>query len=338
MEPIAGLLQTLAARIAEQAEQLGWRGEPDLVGLTDRSGDLRLQPPGLVSPNGSCRLVQAADGWLAVNLPRPDDFDLVPAWLGGAAGWPAVAEAARLNPWRELVDAASELGLPVAGVGEIVASDMAAPLVTAGASGQPLRAPPRVLDLSTLWAGPLCGAVLAAYGAEVAKVESRRRPDPSRLSTPDFFRRLNGGKADLALDFADPGERTRLRDMILAADVVITSARPRAFEQMGLAPQSLFTERPQLVWVAISGYGWTGKAAGRVAFGDDAAAAGGLVRWAAGEPRFMGDALADPLTGLAAAAGALQALAQGGGVIVDAALARTAAGAAALLDLAGGGG
>jgi crotonobetainyl-CoA:carnitine CoA-transferase CaiB-like acyl-CoA transferase len=72
-----------------------------------------------------------------------------------------------------------------------------------------------------------------------------------------------------------------------------------------------------------------------VAFGDDAAAAGGLVRWtAAGEPEFLGDALADPLTGLAAAAGALQALAEGGGVIVDAALARTAAGAAAELGLA----
>jgi hypothetical protein len=338
MGPVAGPLRELAARIAEQAEQLGWRGEPDLVGLTDRSGDLRLQPPGLVSPNGSCRLVRAADGWLAVNLPRADDLDLVPAWLGGAAGWPGVVEAVRRRPWRELAGAASELGLPVAGVGEIVANDMAVPLLTAGSPGQPPRTPPRVLDLSTLWAGPLCGAVLAAYGAEVAKVESSRRPDPSRLSTPEFFRRLNGAKADLALDFTDPGERARLRDLMLAADVVITSARPRAFEQMGLAPQSLFTERPHLVWVAISGYGWSGQAADRVAFGDDAAAAGGLVRWAAGEPRFLGDALADPLTGLAAAAGTLQALAQGGGVIVDAALARTAAGAAALLGLAGEGG
>ena len=102
-----------------------------------------------------------------------------------------------------------------------------------------------------------------------------------------------------------------------------------------MAPASLFAERPGLVWVAISGYGWTGEAADRVAFGDDAAAAGGLVHWTPdGPPNFLGDALADPLTGLAAASGALQALAQGGGVIVDAALARIAAGAAAQLGLA----
>jgi crotonobetainyl-CoA:carnitine CoA-transferase CaiB-like acyl-CoA transferase len=192
-----------------------------------------------------------------------------------------------------------------------------------------------VVDLSTLWAGPLCGAVLAAFGAEVTKIESARRPDPSRASTPDFFRRLNGGKADLALDFSQPQERAQLRDIILEAGLVITSARPRAFDHLGLSPESLFAARPDLIWVAISGYGWTGGAADRVAFGDDAAAAGGLVRWtAAGEPHFLGDALGDPLTGLAAAEGALRALLQGGGVIVDAALARTAAGAAAELGVA----
>jgi crotonobetainyl-CoA:carnitine CoA-transferase CaiB-like acyl-CoA transferase len=121
--------------------------------------------------------------------------------------------------------------------------------------------------------------------------------------------------------------------MMLDADVVISSARSRAFEQLGLAPATLFAERPDLVWVAISGYGWTGEAADRIAFGDDAAAAGGLVSWTARGPRFLGDALADPLTGLAAAAGALRALADGGGVIVDAALARAAAGAAAQIGV-----
>jgi crotonobetainyl-CoA:carnitine CoA-transferase CaiB-like acyl-CoA transferase len=71
-----------------------------------------------------------------------------------------------------------------------------------------------------------------------------------------------------------------------------------------------------------------------VAFGDAAAAAGGLVRWTAGgEPHFLGDALSDPVTGLAAAAGAFKAVLAGGGQLVDAALAGCAAGAAAVCRL-----
>jgi crotonobetainyl-CoA:carnitine CoA-transferase CaiB-like acyl-CoA transferase len=149
-------------------------------------------------------------------------------------------------------------------------------------------------------------------------------------SAPGFFQRLNGRKTLAALDFADPAAVARLSAMIDAADVLITAARPRAFEQLGLSPQVVFARNPGLVWVAISGYGWTGEAADRVAFGDDAAAAGGLVRWTpGGEPRFLGDALADPLTGLVAALGAFEALKAGGGLLVDAAMARAAAGVAA---------
>ena len=337
MSPIADPLRRLGARIAELSAQLGRRVEPDLRALTERTGDLELGPPGLWSPNRACRLIRAADGWIAVNLARPDDFDLLPAWLGGALEaptWDAVVAAARDRPWRGLAAGARELGLPVAGVGEIRADDTAAALAAAGRPAAGGAAPLRVVDLSTLWAGPLCGAVLAAFGAQVTKVESTRRPDPSRVSTPDFYRRMNAAKAELSLDFGDPAERARLRDLMLEAGVVITSARPRAFDQLGLSPASLFAERPDLIWVAISGYGWTGEAADRVAFGDDAAAAGGLVRWTdSGEPNFLGDALGDPLTGLAAAEGALRGLAQGGGVLVDAALARTSAGAAAELGL-----
>ena len=337
MSPVAGPLAKLAAQIAELSEGLGRRVALDLPALTDRTGHLALQPPGLVSPNGACRLVRAADGWIAVNLAREDDAALLPAWLGCEptdTSWPAIEVAAASRSWRDLVAGARLLGLPVGGVGEVSAGSMGAPLLAAGRPATHRTTELSVVDLSTLWAGPLCGAVLAAIGASVTKVESLRRPDPSRGSTPDFFHNLNGAKAELALDFADAGDRARLKHMILAADVVITSARPRAFEQLGLAPADLFAERPDLIWVAISGYGWAGEDADRVAFGDDAAAAGGLVRWtASGEPNFLGDALGDPLTGLSAAVGALQALGQGGGVIVDAALARTAAGAAAELGL-----
>ena len=337
MSPVAGPLAKLAEQISELSESLGRRVALDLPALTDRTGHLALQPPGIVSPNGACRLVRAADGWIAVNLAREDDVALLPAWLGCEptdASWPAIEVAVASRGWRDLVAGARLLGLPVGGVGEVSAAGMGAPLLAAGRPATRRMTELSVVDLSTLWAGPLCGAVLAALGASVTKVESVRRPDPSRGSTPDFFHNLNRAKAELALDFADPGDRARLKDMILASDVVITSARPRAFEQLGLAPAEMFAARPDLIWVAISGYGWAGEDADRAAFGDDAAAAGGLVRWMAnGEPNFLGDALGDPLTGLSAAVGALQALGQGGGVIVDAPLARTAAGAAAELGL-----
>ena len=269
-------------------------------------------------------------------MARATDREMLPAWLGAEAEgdpWVAVEDFARPNSWRELVRGARELGLPVAGVGEISGQPLGVRMVAPPGArpGGLSRRRLRIVDTSSLWAGPLCGAVMAACGAEVIRVESTRRPDPSRGSTPDFFRRLNEGKAELAFDFTAPAGRRQLQDLVMDADVVISSARLRAFEHLGLSPEVVFAERPHLTWVAVSGYGWTGDATDRVAFGDDAAAAGGLVAWSAGVPRFLGDALADPLTGLAAAAGALEAVGSGGGLIVDAALARVAAGAAAEL-------
>jgi hypothetical protein len=282
--------------------------------------------------------VRAADGWMAVNLAREEDRDLVPAWLGcefGVEPWDAIEALAPGRGRRSLVADAEMLGLPAASVAEVVREDLDAPIARRGpgvarAAGGSLKA----VDLSALWAGPLCGAVLAAAGAEVVKVESLARPDPTRTSTPEFFRRLNGAKSELGLDLRAADGQARLRDAILAADILITSARPRGVASIGLAIDELMAVHPGLVWVAISGYGWTGDNAERVAFGDDAAAAGGLVRWtAAGEPHFLGDALSDPVTGLAAAAGALKAVLAGGGRLVDAALAGSAAGAAAVCRL-----
>jgi hypothetical protein len=332
VSPVAGAVATLSAEIAAFTARFGRQVGIDEAGVLDRSDVIDLRRPGLWSPNGGCRLVRAADGWIAVNLPRDSDLDLIPAWLGSrldAEPWPTVVRRARTRTVAALTAGAALLGLPVAGVGEVKAKTLIPPLIRRAAGGRP-RAALKVVDLSSMWAGPLCGAVLAQAGAAVLKVESRQRPDAARDKTPALSARLNGDKAERALDFAAPADLAWLRGEIAAADVVITSARPRAFAQLDLSPADAFAANPGLVWVAISGYGWTGEAADRVAFGDDAAAAGGLLRWTPrGAPRFAGDALADPLTGLAAAGGALQALAQGGGFLVDAALARTAAAAAA---------
>lgn len=329
MSPIRPALDALCAQVAGLTARLGRRVEAASLGVLDRTGHLPLNPPGRTSPNGACRLVRAADGWIAVNLAREEDRDLVPAWLGcdfGGEAWALVDAHAGRHAGARLVETATLLGLPVAAVGERAADGPGASLLAMGRPGAARAAQLKVVDLSALWAGPMCGAILAAMGAAVVKVESIRRPDPTRISTPGFFAALNGAKAHAAFDFRR--DTARLRDLMLAADVVITGARPRAFDDLGLSPEAIFAGNPGLVWVAVTGHGWTGEAGRRVAFGDDAAAAGGLLAWEAGEPRFLGDALADPVTGLAAAAGALQGLSQGGGVLADVSLAGSAAGAA----------
>ena len=333
MSPIAAALDPLCAEVAVLTARYGRCVDAAALGVLDRAGQLQLDPPGRISANRACRLVRAADGWIALNLARDEDRDLVPAWLRAEPEAGIWGAAERLAPGRtvgELVGDGILLGLPIASVGEVAADTFTAPQVRmAYPAPVPRGRAPRVVDLSALWAGPMCGTILAEMGAEVVKAESLGRPDPTRASTPEFFRRLNSRKAERVLDFASDAGRSHLASEVAAADVLITSARPRAFAGLGLEPAAVFAANPSLVWVAITGYGWTGQGAARVAFGDDAAAAGGLVRWTSeGEPRFLGDALADPVTGLAAAIGALTALEAGGGVIVDVAMARCAAAAA----------
>ena len=334
MSVLDPVLATLGAEIAERSARLGRRVDVAHLGILDRAGQLELGGPGRVSANGACQLIAAADGWIAVNLAREEDRELIPAWLEddfGEAPWDQIARLSAQRFQHDLVHRAALLGLPVSAVGETKApSPDATQRRFARGRSTPSR-PPRVLDTSALWAGPMCGAVLAAMGAEVTRVESLGRPDPSRGSTPDFFHRLNGAKSELGLDLRSPAGRARLVDLAHKTDILITGARPAALGRLGLTPEALFAANPALVWVAITGYGWASE---RVAFGDDAAAAGGLLGWQAdGSPHFLGDALADPVTGLAAAAGALAALEAGGGVMVEAALAGCAAGAATLLGL-----
>ena len=181
-----------------------------------------------------------------------------------------------------------------------------------------------------MWAGPLCGHLLAAAGATVIKVESRNRPDGTRKGHPGFFDWMNSSKLSYAIDFRDDN----LRPLLEVADVVIESSRPGALTRHGLAPEQV-RGRPGRVWLRVTGYGTARDRANRVAFGDDAAVAGGLVGTHARStidptPVFIGDAIADPLTGLEAALAVLDALGRGGGEIVEIALAEVAAGYAGL--------
>jgi crotonobetainyl-CoA:carnitine CoA-transferase CaiB-like acyl-CoA transferase len=182
-----------------------------------------------------------------------------------------------------------------------------------------------VIDLTSLWAGPLCGHILNLAGAQVVKVESAGRPDGSRRGPPEFFDVVNGGKRGVALDLTEGHGWDVLRRLLARADVVIEGSRPRVLEQHGIVAAGLVAAGGPRVWVSITGYGRTGPGRDRVAFGDDAAVAGGLVVGDEAGPCFCADAVADPVAGMAAAAACLDALAVVGRWLVDVSMAGVAA-------------
>lgn len=317
IEALHAAMSDEAARLNDAARAIG--GRIDFDPRVALARDLPLDPPGRASANRHCRMIATRDGWIAVNLARPDDRDAVPAWLGCEVTgdlWQTVADGAAQVGTSELLTQAVLLGLPVAEVGE-----SGIDVKNQFSRSHEMRGRLRVVDLSALWAGPYCGALLAEAGCAVTKVESTARSDPTRVSTPDLDRRLNGAKTRIVADFGGGS----VAAFVLKAGVLITSARPHALARLGLTPEALFAANPSLIWVAITAHGWTGEAAMRVGFGDDCAAAGGLVDWIDDAPVFVGDALADPLTGLHAARLATEALAGGRCGLIDVALAPTAA-------------
>ncbi|MEU8139118.1 CoA transferase [Streptodolium elevatio] len=285
------------------------------------------RPPGRTSANGSCHLVPASDGWAAVNLARPDDAAALPALyaLLGAdvpdteAPVAGLREAARERTADQVASAAQLLGTPAAGLGSVRDGSRAVYEVQHGERRVRGLSGLRVVDLSALWAGPLCARLLGQAGARVTKVESTTRPDGARRGSPAFYRRLHEGHESLVVDFASGA----LPAIVAEADVVIEASRPRALRRLGVVAEDFLAARPGRLWIGITGYG---RDDDRVAFGDDAAVAGGLVgRDASGDPVFLGDAMADPVTGILAAHAAARALAEGGGRLVSVAMANCAA-------------
>jgi hypothetical protein len=323
------------ARARSVADDVGGRIGVELdaaVLLAGRAAQLGLSRGGRVSAGGATRLLATRAGWCALTLSRPDDVDAVPALLELQASpedaWVAVERWAATRSPDEVVGRARLLGLPAAVLGE--ASPDQPVVRRIGASLSPR--PPSgllVVDMSSMWAGPLCAQVLGWSGAVVVKVESRVRPDGTRAGARSFFDWMNGGKLSYAADFDDPAV---LRNLLAVADVVITSSRPTALAHRGIGPE--MPARDGRVWLRITGHGADGDRANLVAFGDDAAVAGGLVGRSGGGPVFCGDAVADPLTGLQAALTVVEALARGGGELIDVAMAAVAATYAALPEIA----
>ncbi|MFD0002666.1 CaiB/BaiF CoA transferase family protein [Streptomyces sp. NPDC127178] len=191
----------------------------------------------------------------------------------------------------------------------------------------------RVLDLATLFAGPLAATMLGDFGAEVVKVEHPEKPDPSRGHGPSkdgvglWWKVLGRNKRTITLNLSKPGGRATLLRLVATADVVVENFRPGTLEKWDLGWPELSAANPRLVLARITGFGQFGPYAHRPGFGTLAEAMSGFAALT-GEPdappTLPPFGLADSIAGLATAYAVMTALAArertGEGQVVDMAL------------------
>lgn len=174
----------------------------------------------------------------------------------------------------------------------------------------------RVVDLSIAGTGPYAAAVMADQGADVVKVERPGLGDIGRWvgvavnGVSALYQVCNRGKRGIVVDLSDPEGRDLVRDLIGRADVVVQNWRPGVAERLGLGYDDV--RRPDLVYLSISGFGPTGPYAPKGAYDTVIQAYAGVVANEAdrttGEPRVVGQVLADKVTALTAAQAVTAAL------------------------------
>ncbi|MFE9248828.1 CaiB/BaiF CoA transferase family protein [Streptomyces sp. NPDC007088] len=191
----------------------------------------------------------------------------------------------------------------------------------------------RVLDLATLFAGPLAATMLGDFGAEVTKIEHPTKPDPSRGHGPSkdgvglWWKHLGRNKRNLTLNLSTEGGREVLLRLVARADVVIENFRPGTLEKWGLGWAELSAVNPRLVLARVTGFGQFGPYSARPGFGTLAEAMSGFAATTGepdGPPTLPPFGLADSVAALATAYAVMTALAgrdrTGHGQVVDLAI------------------
>ena len=264
------------------------------------------------------------NGALCVDL-GPDDIET----------WERFAEVQRNEPEPQAVAAAAQewrlpvtpyRRLPNAIVRQVAAPPGATPAGTMSIDGA------IVVDLTSMWAGPLCTELLGRAGAEVHKITSAARPDG--LAGSPMYAELNAHKTVVDLDLRLEADRRSLDQMLASADLLVTSLSPRALANHDLVPQQLQAKHWGLRTLAITAFAPDTPERDWVAYGAGAHAASGL-GCLGDEPQAPAYSYPDPLAGLQAAAVALDQLAgaapQHEGVSLAGAIATLAARAACTL-------
>lgn len=172
----------------------------------------------------------------------------------------------------------------------------------------------RVLEQGTFITGPACGMLLGDFGADVIKVEQPGTGDPFRafkggLYSP-HFQTYNRNKRSITLNTKQAADRERFYALVKTADVYIQNFRPGVAEDLGVGERELRALNPRLIYCSISGFGPTGPSAARPSYDTVAQAASGYLKLLVNpaNPRVVGPAIADAVTGFYAAYGVLGAL------------------------------
>ncbi|MFE7124698.1 CaiB/BaiF CoA transferase family protein [Streptomyces sp. NPDC057617] len=210
---------------------------------------------------------------------------------------------------------------------------MTVPAPTTTSAATPPLAGLRVLDLATLFAGPLAATLLGDFGADVIKVEHPSRPDPSRGHGPAkdgvglWWKLLGRNKRAVTLDLSTPGGRDLLLRLAGRADVIIENFRPGTLEKWGLGWPELSLANPRLVLARVTGFGQFGPYSHRPGFGTLAEAMSGFAAMTGepdGPPTLPPFGLADSIAAVATAYAVMTALSgrtlTGRGQVVDLAI------------------
>lgn len=175
----------------------------------------------------------------------------------------------------------------------------------------------RVLDFTSVMAGPFATRMMADLGAEIVKVESlegdqvRARP-PLRDGYSAYFGHLNAGKRSVACNLKSPQIRLLIHDLVKRFDVIVENFRPGVMQRFGLDYETLSAINPRLIYCSISGYGQHGPKAHYPAYAPVIHAASGFdmvnlhYQDDAARPATSGIFVADVLSGTHAF-GAIQA-------------------------------
>ena len=174
----------------------------------------------------------------------------------------------------------------------------------------------RVLDLSTIVSGPICGQILGDLGADVVKIETavgdtaRYLGGIRKADMTGFFAQFNRNKRSVVLDLKSDGGAEALRKLASDADILIENFRPGVMDRLGLSAASLQATNPRLIYVAISGFGPDGPYREQPAYDMIVQAMSGFSKLLGTdeEPRLISNLVADKTSGLTAAWATLAAL------------------------------
>lgn len=216
-----------------------------------------------------------------------------------------VAAARTFAEWDTHPQAAALTGMPLLTVEKIDDADPA-PLPSISERNRPLT-DVRVLDLTRILAGPICGRTLAAYGADVMLINSPNLPNIESIAD------TSRGKLSAHLDLDRSPDVERLRQLVTGAHVFVQGYRPGGLDRRGFSPKDLALLRPGIVCVSLSAYGHEGPWAARRGFDSLVQTATGLNKAEAeafgrSEPKALPVQILDYAAGFLMAFGAQAAL------------------------------